>query len=93
VFFSVTLDTVLYSQVRGVVLQPASIKLLAANRSGRFVFIATFERQILGTALAQQVIIQIWISTHFGVLSEQLPVADEKLPFIKATFTPAPVPL
>jgi hypothetical protein len=27
------------------------------------------------------------------VLSEQLPVADEHLLFIKATFTPAPVPL
>jgi hypothetical protein len=25
----------------------------------------------------QQVIIHVWISTHFGVLSEQLPVADE----------------
>ncbi len=43
--------------------------------------------------LAQQVIIQVLISTHFGVLSERLPVADEKLPYIKATFTPAPVPL
>jgi hypothetical protein len=39
------------------------------------------------------VIKQIWISTHFGVLSEQLPVADESFLFIKATFTPAPVPL
>jgi hypothetical protein len=44
-------------------------------------------------ATPQQVIIQVWISTHFGVLSEQLPVADENLLFIKATFTPAPVPL
>jgi hypothetical protein len=42
---------------------------------------------------AEQVIMQTWISTHFGVLSEQLPVADENLLFIKATFTPAPVPL
>ena len=42
---------------------------------------------------AQQVIIQTWISTHFGVLSEQLPVADENFLFIKATFTVAPVPL
>jgi hypothetical protein len=41
----------------------------------------------------EQVIIQVWISTHSGVLSEQLPVADEKSLFIKATFTPAPVPL
>jgi hypothetical protein len=43
--------------------------------------------------LAQQVIIQVWISTHFGVLSEQLPDADENSLFIKPTFTPAPVPL
>jgi hypothetical protein len=42
---------------------------------------------------AEQVIIQVWIFTHFGVLSEQLPVADENILFIKATFTPAPVPL
>jgi hypothetical protein len=39
---------------------------------------------------AQQVVIQVWISTHFGVLSEQLPVADENFLFIEATFTPAP---
>jgi hypothetical protein len=39
------------------------------------------------------VIIQVWISTHFGVLSEQLPVADENLLFIKATFTIALLPL
>jgi hypothetical protein len=39
---------------------------------------------------AEQVIMQVWISTHFGVLSEQLPVADANLLFIKATFTPAP---
>ena len=44
-------------------------------------------------AIAEQVIIQVWISTHFGVLSEQLPVAEENSRFIKATFTPAPVPL
>jgi hypothetical protein len=42
---------------------------------------------------AQQVIIQVCISTRFGVLSEQLPVADENSLFIKATFIPAPVPL
>jgi hypothetical protein len=39
-----------------------------------------------------EVIMQVWISTHFGVLSEQLPVADENSLFIKATFTPTPVP-
>jgi len=44
-------------------------------------------------ASAQQVIKQVWISTHFGVLSEQLPVADENILFIKTTVTPAPVPL
>ena len=32
-------------------------------------------------------IIQVWISTHFGVLSEQLPVADENLLFIEGNFT------
>jgi len=36
---------------------------------------------------AEQVIIQVWISTHFGVLSEQLPVADATLPFIGNSFT------
>jgi hypothetical protein len=41
----------------------------------------------------EQVIIQVWISTHFGVLSKRLPGADENLLFIEATFTPAPVPL
>jgi hypothetical protein len=41
-------------------------------------------------SFVEQVIIQVWISTHFGVLSEQLPVADEKFLFIKPTFTPAP---
>jgi hypothetical protein len=46
-----------------------------------------------GPVVIQQVIMQVWISTHFGVLSEQLLVADEHLLFIKATFTPAPVPL
>jgi hypothetical protein len=30
------------------------------------------------------------MSTHFGVLTEQLPVADANLLFIKASFTPAP---
>jgi hypothetical protein len=35
---------------------------------------------------AEQVIIQVWISTRFGVLSEQVPVADECFRFIKATF-------
>ena len=36
----------------------------------------------------EQVIIQVWISTHFGVLSEQLPVADEKWLFIRGNFVP-----
>jgi hypothetical protein len=36
---------------------------------------------------------QVWISTHFGVLSKQLPVADENLLFIKATCTSAAVAL
>jgi len=40
--------------------------------------------------LAEQVITQVWMSTHFGVLTEQLPVADATLLFIKASFTPAP---
>jgi hypothetical protein len=43
--------------------------------------------------LPEQVIIQVWISTHFGVLSELLPVADESCIFIKVTSTPEPVPL
>jgi len=37
---------------------------------------------------AEQVIIQAWISTHFGVLSEQLPVADDNPLFIKAAPRP-----
>jgi hypothetical protein len=40
-----------------------------------------------------EVILQVWISTHFGVLSEQLPVADENPLFITDTFTSAPVRL
>ena len=36
---------------------------------------------------AQQVIIQVWISTHFGVLSEQLPVPDENILFIRGIVT------
>jgi hypothetical protein len=32
------------------------------------------------------VIIQVWISTHFGVISERLLVADEKNLFIRCTF-------
>src|ERR1039458_7083453 len=31
---------------------------------------------------------QVWISSHFGVLSEQLHVADENLLFIGGTFYP-----
>jgi hypothetical protein len=52
-----------------------------------------FEWFCHGRTGVEQVIIQVWISTHFGVLSEQLPGADEHLLFIKATFTPAPVPM
>jgi hypothetical protein len=48
--------------------------------------------QLVSFHIAERVIIQVWISTHFGVLSEQLPVADENLLFIKATCTIAPVP-
>jgi hypothetical protein len=36
---------------------------------------------------AEQVIIQVWISTHFGVISERLPVAEATLPFIDNSFT------
>ncbi len=32
---------------------------------------------------------QVWISTHFGVLSEQLPVADENLLFIRHLYRAA----
>ena len=32
-------------------------------------------------------IIQVWISTHFGVISERLPVADEELLCIRGIFT------
>src|SRR5664279_4631402 len=32
-------------------------------------------------------IIQVWISTPFGVLSERLLTADETFPFIDSTFT------
>jgi len=31
---------------------------------------------------------QIWISTHFGVICERLPSADEMFLSIKAIFTP-----
>jgi hypothetical protein len=40
-----------------------------------------------------QVIIQVGISTHLGVLSEQFLIADENSLFIKGTFTIAPVAL
>jgi hypothetical protein len=43
--------------------------------------------------LAERLVISGWIFTHFGLLSEQLPVADENLLFIKPTITPAPAPL
>ncbi len=35
--------------------------------------------------------IQVWGSTRFVVLSEQLPVPDESFPVTKATVNPAPV--
>jgi hypothetical protein len=54
-----------------------------------WLWIVHFPRQM---SLIEQVIMQVLISTHFGVLSEQLPVAGEHLLFIKATFTPAPAP-
>jgi hypothetical protein len=38
---------------------------------------------------AEQVIIQVWISSHFEVLSKRLLAADESFGFIKAIFTPA----
>jgi hypothetical protein len=49
--------------------------------------------KLLRREIIQQVTIQTWISAHFGVLSEHLPVADENLLFIKVTFSPAPAPL
>jgi hypothetical protein len=36
---------------------------------------------------AQQVIMQVCISTHSGVICERLPTADENLLFIRGTFT------
>ena len=33
-------------------------------------------------------IIQVWISTHFGVISKRLGLADPRFLFIKATLTP-----
>ena len=37
---------------------------------------------------AEQVIRQVWITSHFGVLSKRPPTADEESLFIKAIFTP-----
>src|SRR5258708_12129885 len=31
---------------------------------------------------------QVWISTHFGVISERPPTANEEISFIHATITP-----
>jgi hypothetical protein len=42
-------------------------------------------------SLAQPVIIQVWISTHFGVLSKRPPSADEGFVFIKAVLALAAV--
>ena len=39
----------------------------------------------------QPVIIQVWISTHFGVLSKRPPSADEGFLFIKAVLALAAV--
>src|ERR1035441_9847965 len=36
----------------------------------------------------EQVIIQVCISPHFGVISERLPIADENLLFIRGTLYP-----
>lgn len=38
--------------------------------------------------VTEQVIIQVWISTYFGVLSERLPATDESIGFIMGMFTP-----
>ena len=37
---------------------------------------------------AEQVIMQVWISTHFGVISKRPPNANEELSFIGPTITP-----
>jgi len=63
-----------------------------ADVNHRFLALACVTQHTL-PYLAEQLIIQVWISTHFGVLSEQFPVADENLFFITPNFTPAPVPL
>ena len=41
---------------------------------------------------AQQVIIQIWISSHFGLLSKRLFPVDEKVLFIDRDFSRCPSP-
>ena len=46
---------------------------------------------VLISCLVQQVIMRVWISTRFGVISEQVPTANESPTFIKGNFTvPAP---
>src|SRR5258708_17445127 len=40
------------------------------------------------TTSGQQVIMQVWISTHFGVISERPPTANEEISFIHPTITP-----
>jgi hypothetical protein len=41
--------------------------------------------------LVQQVIMQIWVSSHFGVISKWHPAADESIGFIGAHFYAAPI--
>ena len=41
-----------------------------------------------GACKVQQVIRQVWISTHFGVISKRRPSADEGFLFTTAVFTP-----
>src|SRR6185295_12396592 len=48
-----------------------------------FCFVDEREREI-----AQQVIMQVWISTHFGVISERPPRRMKTFLFIKGIFTP-----
>jgi hypothetical protein len=61
-------------------------------------FIRTFLTRIADTksvrfyAYRTPVIIQVRISTHSGVLSQDLPIADENCLFIKGAFTPTPPP-
>jgi hypothetical protein len=42
----------------------------------------------LAHRVGQQVIPQVWILSHFGVISNRLPATDETMGFIAAMFTP-----